>query len=122
MPFLGLSWVMPKRSDELPYEYTSAPVAEAPPTPVGPPKPGTEGLTLPTSAGSIFTSARSLYAQVSAFDSPLACIVSHELYASVPGREAPVTSTEVPSGSEPARQPSVSVAAPVLAQWAACPM
>ena len=76
---MGLSWVMPSRSDELPYEKTWSPVAEAPPTPTGPPKPGTDGLTLPTSAGSILTSARSLYAQVSAFASPLACIVSHEL-------------------------------------------
>lgn len=42
-PRLGLSCVMPKRSDELPYEYTSAPVAEGPPMPVGPPKPGTDG-------------------------------------------------------------------------------
>ena len=79
MPCLGLSWVTPKRSEELPYEYTSSPVAEAPPTPVGPPKPGTDGLTLPTSAGSIFTSARSLYAQVSGSLSPFACIVTHEL-------------------------------------------
>jgi hypothetical protein len=52
----------------------------------------------------------------------LACIVSHELYASVPGREAPLISTCVPSGSESARQPFVSVAAPVLAQCAAWPM
>ena len=51
----------------------------ASPTPVGPPKPGTEGLTLPTSAGSILISARSLYSQVSGLDSWLACIVSQEL-------------------------------------------
>ena len=49
------------------------------PTPVGPPKPGTDGLTLATSAGSSLISARSLYAQVSGSVSPLACIVSHEL-------------------------------------------
>ena len=60
MPCFGLSWVTPRRSDELPYENTWSPVADAPPTPVGPPKPGTDGLTLPTSAGSILTSAKSL--------------------------------------------------------------
>ena len=36
----------------------------------GPPKPGTDGFTWPTSAGSILTSARSLYAQVSGLVSP----------------------------------------------------
>ena len=40
----------------------------------------------------------------------------------VPGRDAPVTSTGVPSGSEAESQPSVSVAAPVPEQCAACPM
>ena len=34
---------------------------------------------------------------------------------------APVTSTGVPIGNEPESQPSVSVAAPVPEQWAACP-
>ena len=48
-------------------------------TPVGPPFPGTEGFAFATSAGSSFTSARSLYAQASGFVSPFACIVIHEL-------------------------------------------
>jgi hypothetical protein len=40
----------------------------------------------------------------------------------IPGREAPPISTDVPSGSESARQPSVSVGPLVLEQWAAWPM
>ena len=37
----------------------------------------------------------------------------------MPGRDAPVISTGVPSGSDCAVQPFVSVAAPVPEQWAA---
>src|SRR3954449_12127441 len=40
----------------------------------------------------------------------------------VPGRLAPVTSTCVPSGSDFAEQPFVSVLPPVPEQCAACPM
>ena len=40
----------------------------------------------------------------------------------MPGLLAPVTVTGVPIGSEPARQPLVSVAAPVPEQCAAWPM
>ena len=39
----------------------------------------------------------------------------------MPGRVAPSISTGVPSGSVPASQPFVSVAAPVPEQWAAWP-
>src|SRR4051794_14611705 len=78
-PCFGLSWLTPPRSSELPYEYTLDPRPPTDPTPVGPPQNGTEGLTLPTSAGSSFTSARSLNWQVSASLSPFACMVSHEL-------------------------------------------
>ncbi len=99
-----------------------APVALGPPTPRGPPKPGTEALTLPTSAAAIRTSAKSLYAHASALVSPEFCIAIHELYASVPGCVAPLISTGVPSGRVPASQPLVSVAAPVPEQWAAWPM
>jgi hypothetical protein len=63
----------------------------------------------------------SLYAQVFASFSPLACIVAHEEYASVPGLLAPSTVTGVPTGSVPAVQPFVSVLPPVPAQCAACP-
>src|SRR3954469_22727344 len=80
LPCLGLSLLTPSRSSELPYEYTSAPaVVGASATPLGPPKPGTVGSTLPASAGSIFTRARSLKAHVSAFDSCLPCMVIQEL-------------------------------------------
>ena len=40
----------------------------------------------------------------------------------MPGCVAPLISTGVPSGSDPASQPFVSVAAPVPEQWAAWPM
>ena len=40
----------------------------------------------------------------------------------VPGLLAPVTSTGVPTGSEPESQPLVSVLPPVPEQWAAWPM
>ena len=40
----------------------------------------------------------------------------------MPVAPEPTRVTLVPSGSDCARQPSVSVAAPVLAQCAACPM
>ncbi len=40
----------------------------------------------------------------------------------VPGLLAPVTSTGVPTGSEPLVQPSVAVLPPVPEQWAAWPM
>ena len=80
MPCFGLSLVIPPRSEELPYEYTVSPsIADEGPTPVGPPNPGTDESTRPTSAGSIRTSAKSLYWQASALVSPAACIASHEL-------------------------------------------
>src|SRR5215216_3468898 len=60
VPCFGLSLVAPPRSEELPYEYTVNPRPPTEPTPVGPPKPGTDGLTFGTSAGSSLTSARSL--------------------------------------------------------------
>ena len=47
--------------------------------PVGPPQNGIVGLTLPASAGSTLTSARSLKSQVFASLSPACCIVIHEL-------------------------------------------
>ena len=51
---------MPARSDELPYESTFAPVVDRVGQPVGPPQNGIDGLTLPWSAGSSRTSAKSL--------------------------------------------------------------
>src|SRR3954447_15842684 len=96
--------------------------------PVGPPQKGTEGLTFAASAGSTFTSARSLYAHVLASVVPRRCSVIHELYTSVPWptmvpseRRLPllVKSTGVPSGTEAVLHPFVSVELPVPAQWAA---
>jgi hypothetical protein len=90
--------------------------------PVGPPKNGTLGLTLPRSAGSILTSARSLKSQVLASFSPFLAMVIHELYTRVPGLLAPTILTGVPSGMVAEVQPLVSVGAPVPAQCAAWPM
>ena len=98
--------------------------------PVGPPQNGMLGLTLPTSPASTSTRARSLYAQVLASVVPSLFSVSQEEYARVPvptwvppsTRLPPSTKlTLVPSGSEAALQPSVSVASPRPAQCAAYP-
>ena len=79
-PCFGLSWAMPPRRPELPYEYTFSPAAvPLVSMPFGPPQNGIDGLTLPKSAGFNRISAKSLYAQASGLVSPAACIVSHEL-------------------------------------------
>src|ERR671916_457569 len=90
--------------------------------PAGPPHCGMLGLILPRSAGSILTSAKSLNAQALVSDSSRCFMVIHELYTRVPGLLAPPMVTGVPSGLLSEVQPLVSVAAPVPAQCAACPM
>jgi hypothetical protein len=79
-PCFGLSWVTPPRKLELPYEYTFSPAAVPfASMPLGPPRNGIDGLTLPKSAGFNRTNARSLKAHVSGLVSPAASIASHEL-------------------------------------------
>lgn len=56
-----------------------------------------------------------IYSLAASF-SPLLCIRIHELYTIVPGLEAPVTVTEVPSGKDPELHPLVEVDSPVPLQ------
>src|SRR5205814_9257695 len=80
MPTFGLTAVTPRRRIELPYEYTLSPNAvPVVLSPTGPPQCGMFGLTRPASAGSILTSARSLYAHALASVSPAACMAIQEL-------------------------------------------
>src|SRR3954463_1481453 len=123
MPVFGDRGDRPSRREELPYDETSSPlVVPVVLSAAGPPKLGTDGLTLATSAGSTLTRARSLYWQGSASFSPSDCMVSQELYTRGPGRLAPSMSTGVPTGSEWEVQPLVAVLPSVPEQWAAWPM
>src|SRR3954451_19866611 len=121
MPCFFKSCSTPPRSSELVEETTLAPGGVVVVRPVRPSQDGTDGLVFAASAGSSLISAMSLYWQVLASLSPFDCMVTQEEYAIVPGFEAPVTSTGVPTGSVPAEQPLVSVLPPVPAQCAAWP-
>src|SRR5919108_748963 len=88
----------------------------------GPPQWGTDGFTLPTSAGSIRTRAKSLEAHALGSVSPAACMAIQELYASTPVLDAPSTAMGVPRSKEAVVHPTVSVGPPMLVQCAAWPM